>query len=130
MASSDLVGRGGGVGGWDVRWYYDTLTVGRIKFAAKMAVATQAVIEEMAAELEEYMKTHAMWEDRTGEARDGLTAEAGRDNFTYFINLYHTVDYGIWLEIRWSGRYAIILPTIETMGPHLMARLQGVFALL
>lgn len=125
-----LVGRGGGRGGWDMRWYYDTLTPTRAVFAAKVAVATEEVMNEMAGAIQEYMKQNAPWDDDTGQARDGLGAESNREGLTFVITLFHTVDYGIWLEVRWSGLYAIILPTIETMGPQLMGRLQGVFAIL
>jgi len=44
--------------------------------------------------------------------------------------LYHTVEYGIWLEIRWNGQYAIIIPTIEHMGPVIMAELESLFSIL
>jgi hypothetical protein len=73
--------------------------------------------------VQEYARSHAPWEDRTGDARDGLTAEGDFSFVSYTITLYHTVDYGIWLETRWHGKYAIILPTIEVMGPRFMAEL-------
>lgn len=128
--ANTLVGRGGGRGGWDLKWYYDTLTPSRAKFAAKMAIATNELMEEMAQVIQEHMQTNAPWSDRTGEARQGLTAEAGQEGTNFVITLYHTVSYGIWLEVRWSGRYAIILPTLELMGPQLMARLQNMMGVM
>jgi hypothetical protein len=41
----------------------------------------------------------------------------------YYIDLFHTVEYGIWLEIRWDGRFAIIQPTLEHFGPEVMGSL-------
>jgi hypothetical protein len=35
----------------------------------------------------------------------------------------HSVSYGIWLEVRFSGKYAIIKPTIDYIGPILMDRI-------
>lgn len=93
-----------------------------------MDAAIEEVLEEFAESMEEYARTHASWEDRSGDARDGLTAEVVDGGlFQNSIVLYHTVDYGIWLEIRWNGRYAIILPTIEHYGPLVMAGLAASF---
>jgi len=80
-------------------------------------------VRGFAREVEAYAKENAPWEDQTGDARDGLTAQAKFSFTKYTIWLYHTVDYGIWLEIRWDGKFAIIMPTIEAMGPELMRRL-------
>jgi hypothetical protein len=82
------------------------------------------IVRGMAKECEQYAKENAPWEDQTGDARDGLTGQAQFTFTKYKIILYHTVDYGIWLEIRWDGKFAIIMPTIEVMGPKLMARIE------
>lgn len=111
-----------------VHWYSDTLTPKLAAFPVVMNEAVEAVMERMADQVRQYMKINAPWEDQTGEARDGLDAEAEVDGFDHAITLYHTVDYGIWLEVRWSGQYAIIVPTIEVMGPVVMAELQGLFS--
>ena len=90
-----------------------------IAFEAGLAEYTQGFAQRV----QEYARANAPWEDRSGDARDGLTAK-GYYKFTkYEIVLYHTVDYGIWLEVRWGGRYAIIIPTIEHMGREFMQEL-------
>jgi len=104
-------------------WYFDTLTPRMAVFGVVVEEAVEAVMEHYAGEVQDYAQENAPWEDRTGAARDGLTAEASSSGNTHEIVLYHTVDYGIWLEIRNSGEYAIILPTIEHMGPQIMAAL-------
>lgn len=95
----------------------------------------------MAGEIQQWMQDNAPWEDQTGAAREGLRATVGRentggdiarelaggssgDNFEFGIVVYHTVDYGIWLEIRWNGKYAIIQPTIEHWGHAVMGALE------
>ena len=35
------------------------------------------------------------------------------------LTVYHTMPYGLWLEVRWSGRYAIIGPTMVDIAPQL-----------
>lgn len=114
-----------------VRWYYDTLTPRAALFVVAMGEAVEELLENLANEVEAYAKEHAPWQDQSGDAREGLTAEAVSEGLlTKAIYLYHTVDYGIWLEIRWSGQYAIIIPTLEHMGPKVMAELHGVMGLM
>lgn len=73
-------------------------------------------------DVENYMRNNAPWTDRTGNARNGLLARAFRDGDEVGIDLFHSVPYGIWLEVKQSGQYAIIQPTIDHMGPIVMAR--------
>lgn len=89
------------------------------------------IMEEVGKEMEAYAQANARWEDRTGEAREGLTAEVTGGFEAWSKNqleltLSYSVDYGIWLELRWGGRYAIIIPTVEKFGPELMRRMNGI----
>jgi hypothetical protein len=111
------------IGEGRIHWYYDTLTPKMAAFAVVANVAISAALDQAAQEVQEYAQANASWEDRSGVAREGLTAEANSDGFHHEIVLYHTAEYGIWLEIRWNGRYAIIMPTLEHMGPLVMASL-------
>lgn len=107
-----------------IHWYYDTLTPGLLALPVVVDEGIELLLEQIAEEMEAYAQSNASWEDRSGDAREGLTAEVVDEGlFRNSIVLYHTVDYGIWLEIRWNGRYAIILPTIEHFGPIVMASL-------
>lgn len=67
-----------------------------------------------------HMKNNAPWEDQTGNARNGLNAETVITAKSVAIVLFHTVPYGPYLELRWSGRYQIIVPTIEIFAPVLI----------
>lgn len=67
-----------------------------------------------AAAMEEYAKARAPWRDRTGRARSSLYGYADKvDDGTFIAGVAHgdQVEYGLWLETRWNGRYAIIGPT-------------------
>jgi len=65
-------------------------------------------------------RTRAPWEDRTGDARAGIQAQAAEDNGDVVLTLFHTVEYGLWLEVIQNGRFAIILPTLEQQAPRIM----------
>jgi hypothetical protein len=114
------------VGGSGIIWSTNPFAKGgsAATLVLKMHAGLAAVTSGFAQNVQEYAREHAPWEDRTGDARGGLTAEGRQRLTSYSIILYHTVDYGIWLEVRWDGKYAIILPTIEHMGHELMDRLQ------
>ena len=112
--------RGGGLR-WLTNPFTKNGTAGTLilKMQAGLAAATAGFAQKV----QDYAQENAPWDDRTGDARQGLQAKGFQRLTSYTIVLYHTVDYGIWLEVRWDGRYAIILPTIEHMGHELMDRL-------
>lgn len=74
------------------------------------------------------MRQNASWTDRTGNARNGLAGDVTSDSSGGVLVLYHTVPYGIWLEIRWSGRYAIVGPTMNEIGPKIMSMIAQLVA--
>lgn len=76
---------------------------------------------EAEVQLEEAARRNAEWEDRTGDARDGLTAQtlAPRDGNVSLL-LFHTVEYGKWLELIQNGRFAVIMKTLEEEAPRII----------
>ena len=106
--------------------WQDSLTPGIQGAKAKMMHAANIAAQSMAPEVENYMKINAPWTDQTSNARNGLAARAYRDRDEIGIVLYHQVTYGIWLETRFGGKYAIIEPTIEAMSPKVMARFERI----
>lgn len=66
---------------------------------------------------EQTMKMNAPWTDQTGAARNGLGANVVVSTNKVAVVLFHSVPYGVWLELRWDGKYAIIEPTMAEMGP-------------
>lgn len=76
---------------------------------------------------EGWMKENAPWTDRTGNARSGLTAETEHvPKVHHTIHLFYKVPYGIWLEVRFAGRYSVIIPAIIDQGPKLMRTLNKI----
>lgn len=115
----------------DARLEFDATTLDRQlgQLAPRVDAYVGAVMDYSAQICVSYMKQNAPWTDRTGNARSGLRAEVIREPLRrYAISLFHSVKYGIWLEIRWGGKYSIILPTIRVQGPDVMRRLSKLFA--
>lgn len=86
--------------------------------------ATQETLQRHSAEIENWMKQTASWQDRTGNARSGLKAEFQQMANQYSLILSHSVYYGQYLEYSFSGKYAILQPAIRFWQPILMRELQ------
>lgn len=104
----------------------DTLTPGIATFPAKLHAAVAAVMQYHEPNVQDAARDGAPWIDRTSNARNGLFARAYSTARSHGIVLYHTMPYGIWLEVRWGGKYRIIVPTIQRQGALVMRTLQGV----
>lgn len=97
------------------------LRVRNASLVPRMMSALFALFNYESRGLEAYMRQNASWQDQTGNARNGLTARPFKTATNVGIDVFHTVPYGIWLEVRFSGRYAIIVPTIESQAPEVLA---------
>lgn len=114
------------VGNNRIEFNEGTLGVGLRTLPARLNSWVGRSMQASAVRLENYMKQNAPWTDRTGDARRGLAAQRISSGLENTIVLYHQVSYGIFLETRWGGRYAIIEPTIAAMGPDVMNHLSGI----
>lgn len=70
-------------------------------------------------QMEATMREEALWADRTGAARAGLTATVEEADGVVSMILEHGVEYGFWLEVIQNGRFAILGPTMERHGRQL-----------
>lgn len=105
-----------------------SFNTGRFKSAEHMEQRLMRAIGGVAkywdGPIEGYMKEQAPWTDRTTNARNGLKAQhvevsPGR----HWILMTHSVHYGVYLETKNDGRYAIIIPTLRVYGPKVMGTL-------
>lgn len=77
--------------------------------------------------VESSARLNAPWTDQTTNARNGLVATYVRDDAdTHSIILAHRVPYGIFLETRFAGKFAIIMPTLNLFFPKVMATLNKI----
>ena len=92
----------------------------------KMFAGIDMYAQTQAQKLEDYMKQHRVWTDRTGEARRRLNAHAEKmTSHKIRITLAHGVTYGYALEYFHERRYAIIEPTIRLKGPKVVEGMNG-----
>jgi hypothetical protein len=92
----------------------------------QLATFIQAATFKKSADAERYMKNNAPWQDQTGNARNGLASKPFSEGTNFGMDLFHQVPYGIWLEVRFSGRYAVIDPTLPVIGGEFMSLLNGI----
>lgn len=111
--------------GGRVVWTSDSLTHGLRWFKANVEGELSDELDSFANEVEAYMKEEAPWEDRTGDARNTLSATRYEHGDVQGLLLAYGVEYGVFLEFKFGGRDAIIIPTLEVMGPEMMHRTQG-----
>lgn len=104
----------------------NTLTPGIRAIPRYVDHVTSTTLKYHEPQMENYAKLNAPWTDQTTNARNGLIARSGRERRTHYVVLAHQVPYGIWLEVRWQGKYAIIMPTIEVFGPKIMSTLNKI----
>lgn len=71
------------------------------------------IMEYYAPQIEADAQETAPWTDRTGDARAGLFTEVFFEETRIILVLAHLMEYGVYLETKYAGRYAIIWPTIQ-----------------
>lgn len=91
-------------------WKTGTLLANAKALDSRANKAIAAATEYQATRSERWMKSNAKWNDQTGNARNSLSAVAYHEGTTHRLVLSHGVPYGIWLEVRFSGRYAVVMP--------------------
>lgn len=86
------------------------------------------LVNKYASVIEDYMKTHALWQDQTGLARRSLRADVEilvGNSYSIILDHGEDVYYGVWLELKYAGRYAIIQPTLDTFYPQVINELKA-----
>ncbi len=116
------------------------------EYADKVIWAVEQVALYFAPQMESWAKENAIWTDRTANARQTLAAyiddnppqtpgvvdaaqyvsgKVAEDIVTIYLS--HGVTYGVQLETKYAGRYAIIWDAIQEFMPQIEAMLKGIF---
>lgn len=96
-------------------------------YTRRIYQAIQALANRYAPEIEAWLKQNKQWVDRTGNATQGLYAEVEATLTEIVIAFDHSVEYGIWLELKHQGQYAIIAPALDYFAPKFWADVQALF---
>ncbi len=101
---------------------FNSLSPALKQMLPRIDAAVSIAFDAREAKAESYARENAQWTDRTGNARNGLQAKhVAVPMVVHRLVVFHTMPYGIFLEVRWSGKYAIIGPTIFNTAPELTA---------
>ena len=116
-------------GGWGVAWQgLSDIDDNVYEYVDDLLNRVRINAEELVDEIVQYMQSHAPWSDQTGNARRGLQGQVVWHDETHFtIMLGHGADieYGIWLEVKDGGKFAIVAPTARLFGPLIGGKLTG-----
>lgn len=104
----------------------DTLTPSLHVFDDKLRQAIETLLDYWGIKGTSEMRTGARWTDRTTNARNSLDYRVNVAGDDYSITFYGGMHYNIWLEIRWSGKYAIIGPVMISIAPRLREMLSNI----
>ena len=116
-----------------IRWSTppDELARAIERYGDRVMQAVAAVAQYAATQMQNDAKAQATWTDRTGNARTGIfgTSEAdfGAKVVTIYLSHGAVIDYGVWLELANSGRYAVIMRTMQAHYQPLMDMLKEIF---
>ncbi len=103
---------------------YDTLSPSLKTLLPRIDAAVDLVFDQYEAIAETHARTNAPWQDQTGNARQGLFAQHDAEAMVkHELTIYGTMPYTFWLEVRWSGKYAIIGPTMFDIAPRMASDL-------
>lgn len=109
------------------------------RYGDRVLRAVAAIAQYAATEMQNDAKRDATWTDRTGNARTGLFGTSEADFAAHVVTIYlshgATIDYGVFLELGGgsdgspgSGRYAVIMRTMQNHYEPLMRMLREAFA--
>lgn len=105
-----------------VSFDYDSLSPNLKRLLPVIDAAVDLVFDRYEPHMESAMRAGAKWTDRTGNARAGLFAQHDKTPMVeHTLTLYGAMPYSIWLELRWSGKYAVIGPTMLHETPQMAA---------
>ncbi len=87
----------------------------------KLNESLQTVADFAAADFKNYAKANAPWVDRSGMLRRSIDSATSFEKGILEIALYDQEDYGVYLELGFEKKYAILLPTVELLATDVLS---------
>lgn len=88
------------------------------QYARDLKAALLQLALSFAPKIEAWMKQNASWTDRTGNLRTSLYAAVEELVNEIAIYIDYGLEYGVYLEFKNAGRYAIIGPALDYWSPQ------------
>lgn len=108
---------------WDT-FYSTTLK----NISVKPSGALLGICDVFIKQAEGYAKNNARWQNRTGDARRGLTGRVETEGRNIINNiLSYDVYYGVYLELSYGRKYAIVEEAIRSQEAFLQEQLDLYF---
>ncbi len=102
------------------------------RYGDRVLTTVAAIAQYAATQMQNDAKANATWTDRTGNARTGLFGTSEADFAAKVVTIYlsHGVglDYTVFLELANSGKYGVIMRTMQNHYEPLMQMLREAFA--
>ena len=96
------------------------------QFGVRLKDIVHDVMDSKFNEMVNYAKDNAIWIDRTGNARQGISSVDFSEGNVVKFYLTIGVDKGIWLEVANDGKYAILQPTMTVFEPQIWDMLEQI----
>ena len=97
-------------------------------FAFRKKVGAAAIMSKGAMEAGSWAKVNAKWVDRSGLARIGLYGRSFVVGDNLFLVVGHKMYYGLFLELCFSGKYAILEKATRHVEKRLTRQLKAYMA--
>ncbi len=85
------------------------------KLAADLSQSLTTLGEKLAADFKSYAKANAPWTDRTGMLRRSIDSCFAIEKGILEVVLFDAEPYGVFLELCFEKRFAILMPTVELL---------------
>lgn len=99
-----------------VSWNVPPSVIGR-GLESEIRAGLRAAGPEITRALQEYARASHRWQNQTGAAESNLVASFAVMGDALVITLVSGAPHGIWLEVRWGGKYAVIPLAIYATRP-------------
>lgn len=103
-------------------------------FIERKISATFLMAQNEAGQMQAHLQRYAPWQDRTTNARTGLSAfpvwSPGSQGVSarVVVDLGHSMDYGVFLELAHEKTYAIVHPTADIFGPKIQRQAREIWS--
>ena len=125
LARQQLRDGGKFAGKWGVAWTgYERLETGisDLAMGLTMSGGLEDRLHELGQRMVNWMVFNHNWQNRSFDAEAGLQygiVKHSETSFSLFVGYGKETTYGIWLEVRWGGKFALLVPTLEHFRPQL-----------